>query len=1294
MKKWKQITSASLLSAMMALGNVTSTMAATTDNSISQREKENAALAREVASEGMVLLKNDENALPIKGKNVALFGNSAVRTIRGGTGSGDPFNGGLSGGGDVMVDLSERYNINIYKAFVDKGYNVTSGTFLEEFANGYDDAKLAFGSNPMSTFAYPEMELTQSIIDQAKEGTDTAIYVIGRNAGEGADRSSTTKKTRATINGEEVEFEVGDYELTETEKANLALVGKNFDKVTVVLNVGGVIDTKFMDEIEGLDALINMSQAGQEAGTAAFDVLTGTVTPSGKLTSTWAQNYSDYPASETFGGNDSEENLELYDEGIYAGYRYFDTFNITPAYEFGYGMSYTDFNIEVDGVEANEDKVTVEATVTNVGDTYSGKEVVEVYYSAPDSDDAEKAYQELAGFAKTDVLGPGESQTLTITYETEDMAYYNTDQAAYVLDAGDYVIRVGNSSRNTKVAGVINLDKAAKTEQLSNQLGDPYQYGLSEISKGNTTPYNYADEAEEIANVKKILINADNIECVENISEYNDETVYTYTSDSKYTATQPYEKVVQIGDKSDATLLDVYNGDVTIEEFVAKMSLEELATLNCGSGWGVANENTPVVGSSSDTIPGAAGETTVKYFDTHGIPSIVVADGPGGIRIKQEYEATDVTTGEIETYYQYCTAWPVSVLRGQTWNTELLEEVGRAFAKELKEMGITVVLGPSLNIHRDPLCGRNFEYYSEDPLVSGMMAGAETRGVQETPGIGACLKHFALNNQEASRNSSNSVASERTMREIYLKGFEIAVKTSRPMTIMTSYNLINGVPAADNYDLCTNVLRGEWDFEGMVMTDWNGGLSTPRISMHAGNDMIMPGGPSRVQNIVGGAITIVPEFDENGQISLKENLNMMFAYQEAAWGEFIVDGAGQDTVVAQLGDDYVAAVDDNGNVLVNGEVIYSRYVSNIWGGTGYFTDPVTTAIASVSDDGKQIIYRGTYLDDNTICLGDVQKSAINNLKVIINSIAMEAFYGSDNVTLEPWAINMSMIDYMSATKSEVTLVNKTALEIAVDVANNVTEEQLNNLVPAVAEEFKAALQEAQTLLADATATQEAVDASFNRLANAIQMLDFIKGDKAALRSFVNNVEDTKADLYTSATWSVFAAALENGQAVLADENAFQDEVDTAYDGLVRAYLGLRLVPNKDLLNELINKANSLNAANYTAESWAVMANALEEANATLANENATVKEVEAAKAALSSAIDGLVTNPTVNPSTPDNTVSPNESVSSSVSNGVVKTGDTTASIKTGDTTNLVYSVAGLAIASALLAANKKRRAHK
>ena len=259
---------------------------------------------------------------------------------------------------------------------------MTTGDFLTEFAKGYDEEKVAAGSNPMATFMYPEMEVTEDLINQAKEGTDTAIYVISRNAGEGADRSQKTK-TGASLDGEE--FEVGDYELTELERKNLELVGKSFEHVVVVLNVGGVIDTKFMDEIEGLNALLHMSQAGQEAGAALVDVVTGKTTPSGKLTSTWAKQYSDYPASATFAQNDGDSATEIYKEGIYVGYRYFDTFGIEPAYGFGYGLSYTDFDTQVVSVEADEEKVNVTVSVTNTGDTYAGKEVVQVYYSAPDS---------------------------------------------------------------------------------------------------------------------------------------------------------------------------------------------------------------------------------------------------------------------------------------------------------------------------------------------------------------------------------------------------------------------------------------------------------------------------------------------------------------------------------------------------------------------------------------------------------------------------------------------------------------------------------------------------------------------------------------------------------------------------------------------------------------------------------------------------------------------------------------------------------------------------------------------
>lgn len=469
----------SILSAAVAVSLAATacpvSFAATTSNEVTAREKANAALAREAAAQGMVLLENKNNSLPIKTKKLALFGGGAVRTVRGGTGSGDPFNGGLSGGGDVNVNQSERYNINIYNSFKKAGYDITTASILEKYAEGYDVENAKAASNPMATFAYPELTFTDEELAASAKDTNTAVYVISRNAGEGADRGMTKK---VTVN--EVEYELGDYELSDVEKENLKKVASAFENTIVVLNVGGVIDTKFFEETEGLDSLLLMGQAGQEGGNALLDVVTGTVTPSGKLTDTWAENYSDYPASATFAKADGDSMKEWYKEGIYVGYRYFDTFGIKPAYEFGYGLSYTNFDINVKNVSVNEDKVTVKAEVTNTGKTYSGKEVVQVYFSAPDSKDAEKEYQQLAAYGKTDELAPGESQVLTLTYDTDEMAYYSEEKASYILDPGTYYVRVGDSSRNTKVAAAIKLNQSAVTEVLSNQMEVPESENLTE----------------------------------------------------------------------------------------------------------------------------------------------------------------------------------------------------------------------------------------------------------------------------------------------------------------------------------------------------------------------------------------------------------------------------------------------------------------------------------------------------------------------------------------------------------------------------------------------------------------------------------------------------------------------------------------------------------------------------------------------------------------------------------------------------------------------------------------------
>ena len=670
------------------------------------------------------------------------------------------------------------------------------------------------------SFLAIDQALTQSDMDKAKAGgVMTAFYTVSRVSGEGADRT----------------IGKGDYELSEVEYNNIKLIAKNFDKCVVLLNVGGVVDTKFFSEIEGVDGLVLMSQAGMEGGNALADILTGKTTPSGKLTDTWAKNYSDYPAATTIGDNDGDNKQEDYKEGIYVGYRYFDTFNITPAYEFGYGKSYTSFDVEPLTVAADENNVSVTVNVTNTGDTYSGKEVVEVYFSAPDGS-IEKPYQELAGFAKTDNLAPGESQKLTVTYKTTEMSSYDEAKAAYVMEDGDYIVRVGDSSRNTKVAGVLTLDKDVVTEQLSNQL--TLDKNWKDLSKTGKTPYSYKDEAAQIKAAARIALPSAKIKTENNASKIDEKKVTTYlTADAAKDYKAAENEVVETVDAVPANtkLIDVYDGKVSMESFVA--SLDDTQLANLANGISGASTSGDTWGADANSVTGAAGETSPLYFNSLGIPNTVEADGPAGIRVTAE-----TTDKDGNAVYNYCTAFPIGTLLAQTWNTDLVNRVGKAIGEEMVEIGVTLWLAPGMNIHRDPLCGRNFEYYSEDPALTGYVGSAITAGVQSNKGVGVTIKHYITNNQETNRSAVNTSVSERTLREIYLKGFEMVVKSAQPMAIMSSYNKVNGTYACENFDLLTSVPRGEWGFDGMVMTDWGAGnRAGVDTMMHAGNDLVMPG---------------------------------------------------------------------------------------------------------------------------------------------------------------------------------------------------------------------------------------------------------------------------------------------------------------------------------------------------------------------------------------------------------------------------------------------------------------------
>ncbi|MBQ6384469.1 MAG: glycoside hydrolase family 3 C-terminal domain-containing protein [Clostridia bacterium] len=828
---------------------------ATKNPEISAREIRNMNRCRSIAAEGMVLLEN-KGALPLKNvKTVAAFGGGVRRTIKGGIGSGD---------------VNSRLVVNIEQGLEEAGLTVTTKEWLDQYDVICQKAQEAAFARISALLAEkgaaalmdllaerPRDPALPEITGETLEKTraDAAIFVISRNSGEGADRKAAP----------------GDYELTDDEKNCLDTLTAAYGSVIVVLNVGGVIDTKYLRNKAGIGAVLLMSQAGCVSGHALADVLTGRETPSGRLAMTWAENYEDYPSAAIFSHVSGDLDDAWYNEGIYVGYRYFDTFGVKPAYPFGYGLSYTEFKQQVQAVRISGETVEVLVSVTNTGAACAGREVVQVYYSAP-AGTLEKPYQELAGFAKTGILKPGESETLKITFAIRSMASYDEKRAAWVLEAGTYYIRVGSHSRNTHIAAALVIAEEKITEKLSNRLVPDHP--IQEISSRNTTAYTYPGEQAEKEKALTIEIITATIR--------TEEAVYSGTPEEMHT-----------GKKEQITLADILAGRATAEEMTAQLTKEELATLCIGNErggmFGGPQAGGPQIGAASVAVPGGAGDTTSILLESRGVPNIVLADGPAGLRLSRTFVADsqdhvipglgESALGGMEKlfgavaperpadavdYYQYCTAIPIATLLAQTWDMEAVAAAGDIVGEEMEEFGVTLWLAPGMNIQRNPLCGRNFEYYSEDPLLSGKCAAADTLAVQRHPGCGTTIKHFALNNQEDNRNFCNSHCSERALREIYLRGFEIAVRESQPLSLMTSYNLVNGIHSANSYELLTSVLRDEWGFRGVVMTDWGTTgeetLEGPQQKKYptsnsagcikAGNDLTMPGSQADVDHIL------------------------------------------------------------------------------------------------------------------------------------------------------------------------------------------------------------------------------------------------------------------------------------------------------------------------------------------------------------------------------------------------------------------------------------------------------------
>ena len=795
------------------------TFTGSTSAAVTKREQENREIARRAASEGFVLLKNDGHLLPLAAKGkIGLYGAGAVKTIKGGTGSGD---------------VNERDCVSICQGLKAAGYEVTSDAWLSSYETIYADARQAWKEEVLRKLKQYDGNFFQaysttpfvvpcgdSIDEEAAkaDGADVAVFVLSRIAGENADRHDTE----------------GDYFITKEEKSLLAQISASYDSVVLVINTGGLIDLAFTEEFTNIKSIVQFMQAGQEGGSAFADIMSGAVNPSGKMTDSWAYTYLDYPNARTFSHKNGNTDTEKYEEGIFVGYRYFDTFDVPVRYGFGFGLSYTEFSVVGTGVSASglgtdQPKISVTASVKNTGNTYAGKEVAEVYVSCPQNG-MPKEYRRLAGFAKTRLLSPGENQDLTITFPLYQLASYHEDRSAWILEAGTYGIWVGNSLESASLSATISLDADVVMVQCESIC-------------------------ERKEDLKELIPDAGKMK--EKEAAWKSLAESLKLPDLSVCADQIVTETVAYPEHSGVT-------EGKAGEIVSTLSEEQLIALATGDP-GKGQEN--ALGSAGLTVPGAAAETSSAAIESPwNVASMVLADGPAGLRLHKTYQVVDgkINKGsflqafeggffadpeepEGTTYYQYCTALPVGTLLAQTWGVNLLKEAGEMIGREMELFNVTLWLAPGMNIHRNPLCGRNFEYYSEDPLLSGMMASAITLGVQKVPGCGTTIKHFACNNQEDNRMGSDSVLSERALREIYLKGFEIAVKNSQPMSIMTSYNQINGVHAANSYDICTKAARDEWGFAGAIMTDWTtttastAGVCTAAGCMRAGNDMVMPG---------------------------------------------------------------------------------------------------------------------------------------------------------------------------------------------------------------------------------------------------------------------------------------------------------------------------------------------------------------------------------------------------------------------------------------------------------------------
>ena len=691
--------------------------------------------AANAVAEGIVMLKNDNDALPLKkNEEVAVFGRIQLHYYKSGTGSGG------------MVNVSKV--TGIVDGLLESGVKINQ-ELLDVYQKWDSENPFDLGAGwGMEPWSQEEMELEDDFVKHIAESADAAIVVLGRTAGEEQDNHLAE----------------GSYLLTQKEKAMLATVRRHFSKMIVLLNVGNIIDMSYFEECKP-DALLYVWQGGMTGGTGTADVLTGEVSPSGRLPDTIACEVADYPSAKDFG--DTVRNY--YTEDIYVGYRYFETFAKDKVkYPFGYGMSYTTFSLHTGTVKKEEDVFYFDVTVKNTG-SYAGKEVVQIYCEAPQGK-LGKPSRILCGYGKTKTLEPGEETTVTVSVQMEYLASYDDEgvtgkRFCFVLEEGEYVFCVGTDVRNAKAVYTYRNESLVVISEHKQALAPVREFKRMKAGVGEDglQPVFEAAPLSEVDEAKRRLENL-----------------------PKEIAQVPKQGIV---------LADVEAGKNSMEEFIAQFTDEDLAVILRGEGM-----NSPKVTAGTASAFGGVSDSLKAL----GIPCACCADGPSGMRMDCGTKAFSLPNG---------------TMLASTFNDKLIYELYDMVGLEMAANNVDCLLGPGINIHRHPLNGRNFEYFSEDPYLTGKMAAVQLRGMQMA-GVTGTIKHFCANNQETCRHSTDAVVSERALREIYLRGFEIAVKEGNANSVMTTYGSVNGLWTAGNYDLNTTILRDEWGFKGIVMTDW------------------------------------------------------------------------------------------------------------------------------------------------------------------------------------------------------------------------------------------------------------------------------------------------------------------------------------------------------------------------------------------------------------------------------------------------------------------------------------------